>query len=59
VKRTRRYVYSNKHRCRATAVADDGPAPVVERCARKRGHNGEHRCSHGFHFSKDCGLKPD
>lgn len=60
VKRKRRYVFSGRHRCRATALAVDGPCPSVARCVRKRGHKkGRHRDWHGFHFDTDSGLEPD
>jgi hypothetical protein len=50
-KRKRRYRWSDKMRCRATEVAVDMPVPYEERCVRKRGHTGKHRCCHGFHWS--------
>jgi hypothetical protein len=49
---------AKSRRCQASTVAIDGPVPQSERCVLKRGHEGQHECQHGFHFTKDLKIRP-
>jgi hypothetical protein len=43
--------------CRAVEIAVDLCAPDYCHCQLDRGHDGRHRCEHGFHWGGDAARR--